>query len=97
MLVTSQLSIQSTKFSIVFDVLLCSPTLKKAPPPMVTARFDVLFKSLYVAKTINIFLAHFCSLKKPQIFLMLLGIMHAAPPLIKSPLLFSYQQQEHLA
>jgi len=28
---------------------------------------------------------------------MLLGIMHAAPPLPKSPLISSYQQQKHLA
>jgi len=46
----------------------------------VTARFDVLFKSLNVTKTINTFLAHFRFLKKLQIFLMLLGIMHAAHP-----------------
>jgi len=46
----------------------------------VTARFDILFKSLNVTKTINIFLAHFRILKKMQTFLMLLGIMHAAPP-----------------
>jgi len=36
-------------------------------------------------------------LKKLQIFLMPLGIMHAAPPLSKSPLISSYQQQKHLA
>ena len=58
----------------------------------VTARFDVLLKSLKVTKTINTFLAHFRFLKKLQIFLMLLSIMHAAPPLPKSPLLSSYQQ-----
>ena len=46
-----------------------------------------------VTKTINIFLAHFCFLKKLQIFSMLLGIMHAAPPLPKSPLISSYQRQ----
>ena len=63
----------------------------------VTARFDVLFKSPNVTKTINIFLAHFRFLKKLQIFLMLLGIMHAPPPLPKSPLISSYQQQTHLA
>jgi len=34
----------------------------------VTARFDVLFKSLNVTKTINIFLAHFCFLKKLETF-----------------------------
>jgi len=28
---------------------------------------------------------------------MQLGIMHAAPPLPKSPLISSYQQQKHLA
>ena len=33
-----------------------------------------------VTKTINIFLAHFRFLKKLQIFLMLLGIMHAPHP-----------------
>ena len=59
----------------------------------VTARFDVLFKSLNVIKTINIFLAQFRFLKKLQIFSMLLGIMHAAPPLPKSPLISSYKQQ----
>jgi len=59
----------------------------------VTVRFDVLFKSLNVKKTINIFLAHFRFLKKLQIFLMLLSILHAAPPLPKSPLISSYQQQ----
>ena len=57
----------------------------------------VLFKSLNVTKTINTFLAHFHFLKKLQIFLMLLGIMHAAPPLPKSPLISSYQQHKHLA
>jgi len=46
----------------------------------VTARFDVLFKSFNVTKTKNIFLAHFRFLKKLQIFLMQLGIMHAALP-----------------
>jgi len=46
----------------------------------VTTRFDVLFKSLNVTKTTNILLAHFGFLKKLQIFLMLLGIMHAAHP-----------------
>jgi len=51
---------------------------------VVTARFDVLFKSLNITKTINIFLAHFRFLKKLQIFLMQLGIMHAAPPPPKS-------------
>jgi len=63
----------------------------------VTARFDILFKLLYVAKTINDFLAHFRFLKKLQMFLMLLGIMHAAPTAPKSPLISSYQQQKHLA
>jgi len=62
----------------------------------VTARFDVLFMLLNVTK-INIFLAHFHLLTKLQIFLMLLGIMHAAPPLPKSPLISAYQQQNHLA
>jgi len=28
---------------------------------------------------------------------MLVGIMHAAPPLPKSPLISSYQHQKHLA
>ena len=51
----------------------------------VTARFHVLFKSLNVTKTINIFLVPFRLLKKLQILLMLLGIMHASPPLPKSP------------
>ena len=46
----------------------------------VTARFNVLFKSLNVTRTTIIFLARFRFLKKLQIFLMLLGIMHAAPP-----------------
>jgi len=63
----------------------------------VTVRFDVLFKSLNVTQTTSIFLAHFRFLKKIQIFLMLLGIMHAASPLPKSPLISSYQQQKHLA
>jgi len=49
--------------------------------------------SLNVTKTINIFLADVRFLKKLQIFLMQLGIMHAAPPLPKSPLISSYQQQ----
>jgi len=56
-----------------------------------TALFDVLFKSLNITKAINILLAHFRSLKKLQIFSMLLGIMPAAPPLPKSPLISSYQ------
>ena len=59
----------------------------------ITARFDVLFKLRNVEKMINIFLAHFHFFKKLQIFLMLLGIMHAAPTLPKSPLISSYQQQ----
>ena len=63
----------------------------------VTARFDVLFNSLNVTKTTNIFLAHFRFWNKLQIFLMILGIMHAASPLPKSPLISSYQQQKHLA
>ena len=54
-----------------------------------------LVKSLNVTKTIIIFLAHFRFLKKLQIFVMLLGIMHAAPPLPKCPLNSSYQQQKH--
>ena len=33
-----------------------------------TTRFDVLFQSLNLTKTINIFLAHFRFLKMPQIF-----------------------------
>jgi len=48
--------------------------------------FHVLFMLLNITKTINIFLAHFRFLKKLQIFLMLLGIMHVAPHLPKSPL-----------
>jgi len=63
----------------------------------VTAQFGVMFKSLNVTKTMNIFLAHFRFLKKLQIFLMPLGIMHVAPTLPKSPLISSYQQQKHLA
>jgi len=63
----------------------------------VIAQFDVLFKSLNVAKTISIFLAHFRFLKKLQIFLMILGIMYAASPLPKSPLISFCQQQKHLA
>jgi len=59
-----------------------------------TARFDVLFKSLNVTKTIDIFLAHFRFFKKLHIFLMLLVIMHAVPPLPKSPLIFFYQQKK---
>ena len=61
----------------------------------VTARFNVLYKALNVTKTINISLAHFHFLKKLQTFLMLLGIMHAAPPLPKSPLISFYQQQKN--
>jgi len=57
----------------------------------VTARFDVLFKLLNVTRTINIFPAHLLFLKKLQIFLMLLGIIHAALPLRKSPFVSSYQ------
>jgi len=63
----------------------------------VTARFNVFFKSLNVTKTIKIFLAHFHFLKKLQIFLMLLGIMHVAPPLPKYLLISFYQHQKHLA
>ena len=63
----------------------------------VTAQFGVMFKSFNVTKAINIFLAHFHFLKKLQIFLMPLGIVHAAPTLPKSPLISSYQQQKHLA
>jgi len=63
----------------------------------VTARFGVLFKSLNVTKAMNLFLAHFRFLKKLQIFLMLLGIMHAAPPLPNSPMISSYLQEKHLA
>jgi len=61
----------------------------------VTTRVDVLFKSLNVTKTINIFLARFRFLKKPQIFLMPLGIVHAAPPLPKSPLISSVELALH--
>ena len=50
-----------------------------------------------VTKRITILLAHFRFLKKVQFFLMLLGIVHAAPPLPKSLLIPSYQQQKHLA
>jgi len=46
----------------------------------VTARSDVLFKSLNVTKTMIMFLAHFRVLKKLQIFLMLLGVMHVWRP-----------------
>jgi len=63
----------------------------------VAARFDVLFKLLNVTKTIYVYLEHFRFLKKLQIFLMLLAIMHVAPPLTKSPLISSCQQQTHLA
>jgi len=49
---------------------------------------------LNVTKTINIFLEHFHFLKKLQIFLMLLGITHAAPHLPKYPLISSYKQQK---
>ena len=45
----------------------------------VTTRFDVLFKSLNVTKTINILLAHFRFLKKLQIFSMQLGIIACRP------------------
>jgi len=63
----------------------------------VTERFGVLFKVLNVTKTINIFLAHYRFLKKLQIFLIVLGIIRAGPPLPKSTLMSSYQQQKHLA
>ena len=46
-------------------------------------------KLLNVTKTINIFLAHFRTLEKPQIFSVLLRIMPAALP--KSPLISRYQ------
>jgi len=46
---------------------------------------------LSVTKTINILLAHLRFLKKLQIFLMLLCIMHAAPTVPKSPLISSYK------
>jgi len=39
---------------------------------------------------INIFLAHFRSLKKLQIFSTPLRIIPAGPPLLKSPLISSY-------
>jgi len=74
-----------------------SPHIFGLAMPLVTARFNILFKSINVTKTINIFLAHFRFLKKKQIFLMLLGIMLAAPPAPKSPLISSNQQQKHLA
>jgi len=67
------------------------------PKSLLTARFEVLFKSLDITKTINIFLAHFRVLEKLQIILMLLRIMHATLPQSKSPLISSYQQQKHLA
>ena len=54
---------------------------------LVIARFDLLFKSLNVTKTVNISLAHLRFFKKLQMFLMLLGFIHAAPPLPKSPLI----------
>jgi len=47
--------------------------------------------SRLILQTINILLAHFRSLKMLQIFSMLLGIMPAAPPLPRSPLISSYQ------
>jgi len=62
-----------------------------------TERFDVLFKLLNVTKTINIFLAHYRFLKKLQIFLIILGITYAGPPLPKPTLMSSLQQQKHLA
>jgi len=60
-----------------------------------TARFDVLSKSLNVTNTTNLFLVHFRCVKKLQNFLMLLGIMHATPPLPKPSLISSYQQQKN--
>jgi len=42
-----------------------------------------------VTKKINSFLTHLRFLKKLQICLMLLGIINAAPPLPKSPLITS--------
>jgi len=63
----------------------------------VTAGFHALIKSLNITKTVSVFLAHFRLLQKLQTFLMLLGIMHAAPPLPKRPLICSYQQQKYLA
>jgi len=64
----------------------------------VIARFDVLLKLLKIKKTINIFLAHFHFLKKLQISsLLLLGIMHVAPPFPQSLLISSYQQHKLLA
>ena len=61
----------------------------------VTTRFDVLFKSLNVAKKINIFLAHFRFLK---IYLFNATGHHAcSPTLPKSPLISSYQQHKHSA
>jgi len=47
--------------------------------------------SCFSCKTVNIFLAHFRSLKKLQIFTMLLVIMYAAPLLPKSTLISSYR------
>jgi len=42
----------------------------------------------------NISFAHFRHLENVQIFLMLLGIMHAAPPLPKSSLISSYRHKK---
>jgi len=49
----------------------------------ITTRFDVLFKSLNVTKTINIFLAHFRFLKKQQIFLNAAGHNACSPTTTK--------------
>jgi len=46
---------------------------------------------LNVTKTINILPLPFRFFERRQIFLMILGTMHAAPPLPKSPLISSYK------
>jgi len=58
---------------------------------------DLMSCSSWLTLQRRYFLAHFRFLKKLEIFLMLLGIMHAAPLLPNSPLISSYQQQKHLA
>ena len=63
----------------------------------VTARFDVLFKSPNVTKTINIFLAHFRFFKKAPNIFNATGHHACTPTPTKSPLISSYQQQKHLA
>jgi len=50
---------------------------------VVATRFDVLFKSLNVTKTINVFLAHLRFLKKQQIFLNAAGHNACSPTTTK--------------